>query len=317
MAVDRRDLGAIIPSFLDDYPLTPHEFRVYARIARRAGQDGNCYERNRNMGDAIGMDESTVRDAKAVLEAAHLVEVTKRPGRTDRIVLTPAVEWAEPKLVGALREGIRQSRRNGAGPKPAPMDNPTAGLGPAQPRVDDPHTAGLGPAPTEGVPRTESREGTPTTDDDAERAAVDLDPQTFPTYTLVPAEVDYAALLVEWWELRGEPVTAFGSVAEQYRAAVRIAAHAGPYDPTRERTRWVGLALRIVVDYLGAITGEPVTVTSRRHLQRLIASLGAERTIDAIDEAVCRGAGTDDAYAQDPVRFLLRYAGTVAHGQGR
>ena len=36
----RPDYGAFIPAHLDDYPLTPNEFRVYARILRRAGSKG-------------------------------------------------------------------------------------------------------------------------------------------------------------------------------------------------------------------------------------------------------------------------------------
>ena len=40
---DYRDLRAIIPSFLDDFGLTPAQFRIYGRIARRVGKGGYCY----------------------------------------------------------------------------------------------------------------------------------------------------------------------------------------------------------------------------------------------------------------------------------
>lgn len=271
------------------YLLTkPDHWRVRAdQLARESGQDGRT---------AVLSAMKELRD-HGYLVTHRWQDPTTRQWRSETFVFESPDDRDDPQLALDLEAGVRFS--DSGSPDPGSPDP-----GKPDPVVNNREVS------------TDSEQPQPH-DDDAEHAAVDLDPQTFPTYTLVPAEVDYAALLVEWWELRGEPVTAFGSVAEQYRAAVRIAAHAGPYDPTRERTRWVGLALRIVVDYLGATTGEPVTVTARRHLQRLIASLGAERTIDAIDEAVCRGAGTDDAYAQDPVRFLLRYAGTVAHGQGR
>ncbi|WNN92109.1 hypothetical protein [Gloeocapsopsis dulcis] len=37
---EKYELRLFVPSDLDDYGLDPFEFRIYARIVRRAGKDG-------------------------------------------------------------------------------------------------------------------------------------------------------------------------------------------------------------------------------------------------------------------------------------
>ena len=113
MLHDARDVGAFIPAELDDYPLTASEFRVYCRIVRRAGGQG-CWESNVAMGEALGLGERTVREAKALLAAAGLVSVQRRSGRTDVYWLTPSSEWAD----GAEVEGLRRATRR---PKSTPV----------------------------------------------------------------------------------------------------------------------------------------------------------------------------------------------------
>lgn len=132
MIHDGRDVGAFIPAELDDYPLTPGEFRVYCRIVRRAGADG-CYESNAKMGAALGLGERTVREAKALLVAAGLVSVEKREGLTDRYRLTPSSEWADGSTVSEARLGTRRPRKDTPVPRtavtrtgdPGPQDRPT------------------------------------------------------------------------------------------------------------------------------------------------------------------------------------------------
>lgn len=106
---DARDVGAFIPAELDDYPLTPAEFRVYCRVVRRAGAAG-CYESNAAMGAALGLGERTVREAKALLVAARLLRVERREGRTSVYWLSPSSDWADPTTVDALRESTRRQR---------------------------------------------------------------------------------------------------------------------------------------------------------------------------------------------------------------
>lgn len=57
---DERDLGAFIPSFLDDFGLNPYQFRIYCRLARRAGAGGQCWESADNMAKACLMNRKTV-----------------------------------------------------------------------------------------------------------------------------------------------------------------------------------------------------------------------------------------------------------------
>lgn len=112
MIQDARDVGAFIPAELDDYPLTPAEFRVYCRIVRRAGAEG-CWESNAAMADALGLGERTVREAKALLVALRLVVVEKRPGKTDVYRLTPSSDWADVSSVDVERLGTRRDRNPG------------------------------------------------------------------------------------------------------------------------------------------------------------------------------------------------------------
>lgn len=310
MTTDRRDLGAIIPSYLDDYPLTPYEFRVYARIARRVGKGGECNERNRRIGDAIGMSESAVRDAKALLQACRLVDITPRPGRPDSVALLHADEWAPQDQVAQLREETRAARRRTPGTGPGPSDGTGAGTGPAHRGSSTRTTPGTGPAPTEGVQGKGSKEGEDHDDGDDGAAA---DPSRFPTRT--PTDGTYVDAILAWWETRGEELPRFSSLAHQYRYAIQVAAAAGPHDPSRQRPAWTRFATTLVAEYLqhsvGADTPEP---SATSHLQRMIASRGAEFTIAKLEEAVMRGAGLGDEWAAAPQRAVVRYAGAIIFG---
>lgn len=128
--VDVRDLGAFIPSVLDDYPLDPYEFRVYARVVRRAS--GKRNERGHDegaaaMGRALGCSERQVRYALRVLERAGLVARTSRPGSTDRFDLTPTSAWVAPERVAKIRAEVRSRK---AAPTPAPGAGPAHGAAP-------------------------------------------------------------------------------------------------------------------------------------------------------------------------------------------
>jgi hypothetical protein len=108
--VDTRDLGAFIPSVLDDYPLDPYEFRVYARVVRRASGKRNQRGHDEGaaaMGQALGCSERQVRYALRVLERARLIVRTVRPGTTDRFDLTSSSEWVAPGELAEIRKAVK------------------------------------------------------------------------------------------------------------------------------------------------------------------------------------------------------------------
>lgn len=86
--LDERELGLFVKSEIDDYGLDPYEFRIYARIVRRAGR-GDAWESIPNMAKACMMSESRVRLALQLLEAAGLIESHERCGYSTVRRLTP------------------------------------------------------------------------------------------------------------------------------------------------------------------------------------------------------------------------------------
>ena len=91
---DGRDIGAFIPSTLDDFGLDPYQFRVYCRILRRAG-NGACFESVNNIAEACRMDRKKVFSSLKFLLAHRLIEKepTPKKGATVNYHLTPSSEW--------------------------------------------------------------------------------------------------------------------------------------------------------------------------------------------------------------------------------
>ena len=91
---DGRDIGAFIPSTLDDFGLDPYQFRVYCRIVRRAG-NGACFESVNNIAEACRMDRKKVFSSLKFLLAHRLIEKepTPKKGATVNYHLTPSSEW--------------------------------------------------------------------------------------------------------------------------------------------------------------------------------------------------------------------------------
>ncbi len=91
---DGRDIGAFIPSTLDDFGLDPYQFRVYCRIVRRAG-NGACFESVNNIAEACRMDRNKVFSSLKFLLAHRLIEKepTPKKGATVNYHLTPSSEW--------------------------------------------------------------------------------------------------------------------------------------------------------------------------------------------------------------------------------
>ena len=90
----------IAPVFLhhkvDDAGLDVYAFRIYCRIARRAGSRGDgCTESLSNMAKGCKMGKRRAREALRELEDRGLVRTNERPGQTSEIVLTHRSNWKD------------------------------------------------------------------------------------------------------------------------------------------------------------------------------------------------------------------------------
>ena len=120
-----------IPAALDDANLTPHEFRVFCRVARR----GQCTESVARIADATRMNEKTVRRALKALRDRSMVERTKRPGTTSIHEVKPPSEWTEPlpdqgdpQNRDFQKKGDHPSQKKGGPSKGYPLEgNPLEG----------------------------------------------------------------------------------------------------------------------------------------------------------------------------------------------
>jgi hypothetical protein len=74
--------------------LTPHEFKLYAQIMKRAGSvDGKCWESIDHMAIETKMSAGTIKRTSRSLLSKNLIKKTKRPGTTALYTLTPPSEW--------------------------------------------------------------------------------------------------------------------------------------------------------------------------------------------------------------------------------
>jgi hypothetical protein len=104
---DRRtDAPIFIHSELDDYGLTAIEFRVYARLARRAGGGGGAFESVPSMAEEFEVSEKTVRRALRVLVACQLVDEQIRPGFSTLFTLLPRSEWLPKSDLKGIRTNV-------------------------------------------------------------------------------------------------------------------------------------------------------------------------------------------------------------------
>lgn len=103
---NRDDLPIFIHSELDDYGLSNAEFRVYGRLARRAGSKGVAKESVPNMAANFMVSDRTVRRCLQVLVRCRLVAEHLRPGRPTEYALNPRTVWADKKDLPAIRESV-------------------------------------------------------------------------------------------------------------------------------------------------------------------------------------------------------------------
>jgi len=101
---DGRNIGAFIPANLDDYGLSPFEFRIYSRLARRAGNRGTAYESVASMAKACKICPQVVRSTLKFLCAAGMVARIQRAGQPSLYRLTHASKWAHPENLDEIRD---------------------------------------------------------------------------------------------------------------------------------------------------------------------------------------------------------------------
>ncbi|WP_104992693.1 helix-turn-helix domain-containing protein [Deinococcus sp. NW-56] len=101
--IDTSEMNVLfVHSALDDYPLTPEEFRLYGHIARRASS-GAAYPSIENMAKACRMHPDTVRRCLGNLVTYKLLEAHERKGRTTLYTLTKFSRWVKPEVVLAIQ----------------------------------------------------------------------------------------------------------------------------------------------------------------------------------------------------------------------
>ncbi|MUL39533.1 helix-turn-helix domain-containing protein [Gloeocapsopsis dulcis] len=113
---EKRELRLFVPSDLDDYGLNPFEFRLYARICRRAGKDGKASESVPNMAAACHITVNRARKVLQLLEQAGLIESIERPGNSTLRRPRPQSEWVQPQRLQELRS-LSTSAKNNRGNK--------------------------------------------------------------------------------------------------------------------------------------------------------------------------------------------------------
>jgi hypothetical protein len=133
---DERESLIFIHSDLDDMGLNAYEFRIYARLARRAGKNGS-YESVANMAEGCRIGHNTVRDALRGLVSRRMVERIDRSGKTPVYVLTKPDKW----ISGPLPDQVTPT---GSGNPPLPDQ--------VAPPLPDQVTEGT---PIEGTPKKE------------------------------------------------------------------------------------------------------------------------------------------------------------------
>lgn len=153
---DRRDdFPIFIHSELDDYGLTPVEFRVYSRLARRAGQHGKHSESVPNMAREFDVSIRTIQYALKVLIACRLITRHSRPGKTDEYSLNPRSVWQNKTHLQRTRTQVKPSGATTEGTQSgATKDGGATGEGGV---VQPEHGVVVQPEIDEGTPS----EGTP------------------------------------------------------------------------------------------------------------------------------------------------------------
>jgi hypothetical protein len=102
---EKSEFSLFVRREIDDYGLDPYEFRIYARITRRAG-NGEAWESLANMASACCMSLSRARRALHLLKLAKLIESIERPGYSTLYRLTSQHKWVASECLQELRSFI-------------------------------------------------------------------------------------------------------------------------------------------------------------------------------------------------------------------
>jgi hypothetical protein len=89
-----------VHSEIDDYGLSKEEFRIYAHLARRAGQ-GSAWPSIESIAAKCIIHPDTVYAVLRRLKELNLIRVQPRPGFTSVYTLTPRSQWKPPRTQGA------------------------------------------------------------------------------------------------------------------------------------------------------------------------------------------------------------------------
>lgn len=160
---DERDLGAFIPSFLDDFGLDVYQFRVYCRLARRAGAGGQCWESVNNIANACNMNRKTVMSAIASLLKFCLIRQTKRPGKSDLYQLTHHRHWISPTNIpqGSPASSLQEPKVTSPSDGLVQDEAPVPGTDTTSPPQGQ-HQSAMGTTPVPGTDTKVFPQGSPT-----------------------------------------------------------------------------------------------------------------------------------------------------------
>lgn len=109
VAEHNHDLSLFVSSSIDDYGLDPYEFRLFARITRRAGR-GQAWESIAKMARACRMSESRARAALKLLKAAGFIASVERKGDTTIYRLNPKSYWVDSEQIDEIRSNLTRSK---------------------------------------------------------------------------------------------------------------------------------------------------------------------------------------------------------------
>lgn len=94
-----------IHSCLDDYGLSPLEFRVLCHVARRESKNRGCDASQGRMAQTCGISQRKVLEILGILVEANLLSQSKAPGkRTNRYRVNYPSKWKHPSQLEAIRQ---------------------------------------------------------------------------------------------------------------------------------------------------------------------------------------------------------------------
>ncbi len=89
-----------VHSYLDEYRLNLHEWRLYGHLVRRANGKGWANPGITSMSEICGMKRNTVVRTIRSLEARGMIRVTRTNNKLSEYILTDPCEWKRPGETG-------------------------------------------------------------------------------------------------------------------------------------------------------------------------------------------------------------------------